>query len=70
MFVAIYILCYTGVQAGATAYLLLLELGLNQVVLPRMVDGTSDAIPLPDVGFPFWSTSRSTVYVSYPVLSQ
>ena len=39
-------------------------LGPNQVFVPEADDGTSSAIPLPEYGFPFWSTNKTQVFVS------
>ena len=52
-------------NAPTAVYLPLLELGVNQVFVPRADNGPSDAIPLPEFGFPFWSTNRTFVYVNF-----
>ena len=40
--------------------------GYNETTIPESVDGTSDAIPIPDrIGFPFSNSKQYTVYVSY-----
>lgn len=54
-------------QVGYVAYMPFLQLGENKVDLLPSDDGAPEAgaIQLPDYGFPFWYTNRSTVYVSH-----
>ena len=43
-------------------------LGSVVVYLPESDDGTSEAI-IPSINFPFGSSNRSSIYVSYKILS-
>lgn len=52
-----------SILAGAISYLEWIPLGDDAQTLPETDDGTSEAIAIPQPGFPFWDSVQTQVYV-------